>query len=145
MSDELLNNIIKRLSDHCIDEYFEYIPGNGYHNTFNIKAFIPLKNEGFVPAYVQNKRKLEQYIVDNHLLMIVDAEGGSEGEGEYVERIIGAYPIKGMNYEEFWLNIDDARFFRLNGCYQSYDGVTWDSPSDLVEVKPKIVEVIKYE
>lgn len=143
----LLNNIIGHLSnfDGGVDEYLEYIPGNGYYNKFDVNQLLPFKNDPYTSVYIQQERNIEDYIVDNHLLVVVDSVGGSEGEGDYVRRIIGAYPITNTEYNEYWVNIDNARFFELTGFYTSYDGVTWDSPSEIVEVNPKLVQVIRYE
>lgn len=153
MSDKLLTSIIERLHDvderlHDVDDglydFFEYIPGNDYINKLDVNSVLPLKSEDYKFVYITNSRNIDDYIIDNHLLILVNADGGGEGEGEYVERVFGAYPIIDAGYENFYVNIKDARFFKFNGCYQSYDGVTWDLPSDLVEVTPKIVQVIQY-
>lgn len=144
---ELRNNIIERIENYedGTSEYLGYIPGSGYYNKFDVNQLLPFKNDPYASIYIQMKRNIEDYIVDKHLLVVVDSTGGSEGEGDYVERIIGAYPIYNVANEEYWINVNEAKFFKLNGFYASYDGVTWDSPHDIVEVKPKLVQVIKYE
>ena len=140
--DEIMTDVIfKKLCD-AIDETSvskfieEIIPYN--------KELVPIKNTGTKEVEF-TKYFNHSCIIDGHLFACVKSVGGNEGDGEYVERIVGAYPIVERNDTGVKVDIDSAVFFKLNGFYVSYDGVTWDSPHDIVEVKPKLVQVIKYE
>lgn len=133
-----------------VGEQLEDIPGNDwYANQLDIRELVHPKT-GLKSVTVYKVRDIDQAIIENHLLVLVNAVGGSEGEGETVERVIGAYPILSrMEYAHtevtFDLDLDSARFFKINGCYQSYDGITWDDASDLKEVYPELVQVIRYK
>lgn len=67
-------------------------------------------------------------------LSIVNEEGGYEGGGEYVERVIGIH------------NGDKTKctaFVRITGSYYSYDGTTYDD--ELKQVFPHQVTVTQYK
>lgn len=148
MTDKLREKLVEWLetAPDGIGELLEDIPGNDWvYNKFNAKEVSPLKDTDSTWVSLSSPKDTQEYIMYNHLLVLVNAKGGGEGDGEYVERVIGAYPIiDSNNFDSFKLNVKDARFFKINGCYQSYDGVTWDDASDLKEVTPKIVQVIQY-
>ena len=57
-------------------------------------------------------------------------EGGGEGEGEYVERVLG---VK-VGSEEI--------FLRTTGFYESYNGTEWSC--EWVQVFPQEVTVVRY-
>jgi hypothetical protein len=58
------------------------------------------------------------------------SEGGGEGQGEHVERVIG---VKVGS---------DEVFLRTTGFYESYSGTDWSGDWELVE--PREVMVVKY-
>lgn len=60
---------------------------------------------------------------------LVYTQGGFEGEGEHVERVV--------HFE------DHGVYIRLTGCYYSYHGIEWDD--DYEEVVPKEKTIIVYE
>ena len=56
--------------------------------------------------------------------------GGGEGEGEYVERVLG-------------IKVDDKEvFLRTTGFYSSYEGTDWSGEWEHVE--PREVTVVRY-
>lgn len=88
---------------------------------------------------------------DNHLICIVQSEGGGEGEGEFVSRVFGVFKIISHTYyegcrEKFTVTVDydSGQFCELNGSYYSYDGTTYDNLSDMRNVHPKIVPTIVF-
>lgn len=69
-----------------------------------------------------------------HYLTVAYEEGGHEGGGEYVERVIGIHHGK---------KEDCVAFVRVTGYYYSYDGTTYDDDS-LMQVYPRQVTVTQY-
>ncbi len=61
---------------------------------------------------------------------VVHEEGGREGGGEYVERVVHF--------------VDHNVYIKLEGYYSSYNGTEYDD-SDYEEVRPKQVEVTIYK
>ena len=64
---------------------------------------------------------------------LVKSEGGEEGGGEYVERVI-----------EVSRNTEVLGFVMINGYYMSYDGTSFDSSDEFSIVKPEEVVVVVY-
>lgn len=64
---------------------------------------------------------------DGNRIDVVHSEGGSEGEGNYAERV---FEVQG-------------KFFRITGYYSSYDGTTW-CLEDTGQVYPQQVTVTQY-
>ncbi len=73
-------------------------------------------------------------IIDDctYSLSLVNFEGGCEGGGEYVERVIRVW------------NGETLGYVMINGYYMSYDGTTYDDPSEFSIVEPHEVTVIQY-
>lgn len=69
-----------------------------------------------------------------HYLTVADEEGGYEGGGEYVHRIIG---IHNGDREKC------VSFVRIFGHYESYNGTEYDD--DMKQVWPHQVTVIQYK
>lgn len=71
--------------------------------------------------------------IDGHQVFIklVHSEGGGEGEGDYVERVMA-------------VNIDGevVSYVRVTGYYESYNGTEWNGDWELVE--PREVTVTQY-
>lgn len=61
---------------------------------------------------------------------IVESEGGSEGEGEYVERIL------------MFMMGDQTTYLKTTGSYDSWQGTEWSN--DWKIVYPRSVSVTKY-
>lgn len=70
---------------------------------------------------------------DSYCLKLVHSVGGGEGEGELVERVIKVSTHR-----------DVLGYVQINGYYMSYDGTTWDDPSEFEIVYPKEVVVVQY-
>ncbi len=68
-----------------------------------------------------------------YLLSLVKSEGGDEGGGEYVERVIRVDA-----------NGEILGYVMINGYYMSYDGTTYDDSSEFTTVEPHEVTVIQY-
>lgn len=59
---------------------------------------------------------------------VISSEGGSEGEGEHVERI---FAVVNMTQRKV------MGYVKVGGYYASYDGTTWDEECDWSQVTPK--------
>jgi hypothetical protein len=68
---------------------------------------------------------------DNIYIELVDSEGGSEGEGEYVHRV---WAVKNGN--------ETLSHIRVTGYYQSYNGTEYND--DWTLVVPREVLVTQY-
>lgn len=84
----------------------------------------------------ENGKKLDEAIAYSGIaeiqLEIVDGEGGHEGGGDYVERIVEIkHAGKHVAYVQF------------TGFYASYDGTTWDD--EVTQVWPHQVTVTVYK
>lgn len=54
--------------------------------------------------------------IEDFELELICGKGGGEGEGEYVDQV---YAIR--------QNTKHRAYIRVTGCYDSYNGTTWDS------------------
>lgn len=104
----------------------------------------PIKNAGIKDVDF-DKYFNHSCIIDGHLFACVKPVGWDECEGEYVERIVGAYPIVERNHNGVKVDIDSAVFFKFTGFYNSYEGIDFDSEYDATVVTPRIIEVVDYE
>ncbi len=68
---------------------------------------------------------------------VVEAVGGGEGGGEYVERIIG------IRKKDAACDSHES-FVKMTGCYYSNDGIYWDEGDGITRVYPREVMVIQY-
>lgn len=69
--------------------------------------------------------------IDGLMVRQVDSEGGREGEGDSVSRVLEVQTCQG------------SRFFKLCGFYSSWDGTDWEN--DVKEVKPEQVTITVYK
>lgn len=73
-------------------------------------------------------------------LILVSSEGGSEGDGEQIER---TYAIaKVGSKEDGGLVADALSYVEVTGSFDSYNGSEWND--DFYQVIPREVKVIKY-
>ena len=111
----------------------------------------PKSNAITVTAHGSKWFPRHKALYNGKYLCVVQGEGGGEGGGEDVSRIIGVFDVISHTYvegseEEFTVTVDynSGKFCELNGYYYSYDGTTWDDVSDIADVKPKLVTVVRF-
>lgn len=115
----------KTLHEMSEDEVMNFIKTDP--EAFMKKAYeeFGIKNSGF------EYRNTPDFDLEGFELRVVHSEGGSEGQGEYVERV--AALIK---------DGEKLLHFKVTGCYYSYDGTTWDDDFEIVY--PREVVVTQY-
>lgn len=137
MTDVIFKKLCDAIDETSVSEFIEeIIPCN--------KELEPIKNTG--TKEVEFDRHFNHTcIIDGHLFACVKSVGGNEGDGEYAERIVGAYPIVERNDVGVKVDIDTAVFFKFTGFYNSYEGIDFDSQHDATVVTPRIIEVVDYQ
>jgi hypothetical protein len=89
------------------------------------------------PNEYSSEWEFEKYLAstpegDKYWLGLLDNDGGCEGDGEFVQRIIGLFKYDG-DMDIFVGSVE------ITGAYCSYDGTTWDHKFNEVIAKPKLV------
>lgn len=104
---------------------------------FEIKLLVQLS-----PYILDRYQKLE---FNGYVPLIVVSEGGYEGGGEEVGRVIGLFPIIRTTGTGYVVDATKAGFVQIDGYYASYDGTTYDDVSDWGVVTPKYNTIVVYD
>ena len=104
-------------------------------NTQDLNTLFKSDRRAFVNALIEtfsvNEVSDAELPEDGFTFELVDSEGGFEGGGEYVERVVKMQNTEG-----------DFFFFKFTGSYYSHDGTEMDGEFEFV--KPKQVTVTQY-
>lgn len=107
----------------------------------------------FINILLEDTKDVDHYfrysprIINNIIVDCVEYEGGSEGEGENVHRVLRVTKnpvIKDINrYHKEVVGGEVICYISISGSYNSYDGTEWymDSPT---RVYPRQVVVTQY-
>ena len=82
--------------------------------------------------------------VKGHVGVIVEAEGGYEGEGEHVSRVVAVFKVLEEDGDRLTLDNANRKLGCMFGYYNSYEGTEWDTLDYIQDIVASPVTIVQY-